>query len=228
MKKIFLLLLCCSFAFAQDKAISNELIEDLQNNMTVYRIHYFFTPMESYKNPKPIVDMYALQKDEYYDLKIKTMTDSVFPDKKVDLFEVDNYYYATKTQDNQINKIAFSHGPSLELALSKKMLIGIKSNKPGELIFISGNVFKTGIAQDFRLDVEKPESFCPFLAYKLFNYQIEKPEFVKKSKKLLLFKAFSAVAGEAIFIKVDATDFDSIQVKGESGWSDKGSYFWKE
>lgn len=75
----------------------------------------------------------------------------------------------------------------IRLAGKKNILIAV--NKNMQIKFISGSVFCSAIAQDFKLKEKNPESYLPFVLLKLFYLQYKKIEFARKEDSLLVFLA---------------------------------------
>lgn len=82
-----------------------------------------------------------------------------------------------------------------------------------ELKFISGNFFQSSIQDDFDLNIELPETFIEYLAYRTFNWSTEKIRYNRTKKDILIFNAYSQYLKGEIQIVVDRSDFDQVRVQ---------------
>jgi hypothetical protein len=215
--------------FSQD--ISSELKDEVQKNLIAYQIKYFID--DNYfcvgEFESEIKSRFFTEENEEYDLTFVRNKDIEYSDYNIHLFVIYNNYYSKKVKSgNRTNEVSFTHSidGSFFDRISRKILVGYNENN-SKIIYISGNVFKNCIAQDFDLNKEKPEAFIHFLKFKLFNYDIKKISFKKRRKKYLLFKAYSEVLNKEIYIKIDSKNFDMLQVKTVlDDWTEGGSYSW--
>ncbi|MBS1535796.1 MAG: hypothetical protein JST78_12020 [Bacteroidetes bacterium] len=173
---------------------------------------------------------YILDCGDHFDFNIYRIENNAYPNADIELYSIKNNYFQVIRKGKEYHP-AHRSVITYEDAISRRILVGLDRNAK-KLIFISGEVFKSSISQDFKLDIERPSTFLTFLEFKLFNYNLENIEFVKRKRNYLLFKANSKeLTGEKFYIKVKTyhDDFETIQIKGEkSGWTERGTYRWTD
>lgn len=210
--------------------ISEDLINDIEKNILIYRVNNLdLRNVCTYGKP--------LNFDKLLPSKNQTLSYNMILDSltnynsDVTLFKLSTKYYfleekKLKNGSFTYNEVKFQ--TSDDINIYNEFLVGYSRNDK-KLIYISGDFFKSCIAENFNLNENKPNSFKQFLKLKLYNYSIEKISFQKNKKKFMLFKAYSNKLNEDIHIKVNPDDFDMLQVKTvNSNWTEKGSYKWKK
>ena len=217
----FLLMICPIMLLGQETDdLSPKLLRDLENSMTAYRFHFGIYPSQC--SFEPLSQLRMLGEGEHYDIEIYPNTDFSYPGEDIELLSIYVNSYLSKPEPGFTRKIIYSHG----YRRKNQILIGVSKSAPEKLLFISGAIFKNCIQQDFDLNVEKPDSFKLFIKLKLFNYDVKDIKFVKKNKKNIFFEAISKNFIEKIIIKIDRNNFDYIQVKSVSGYTEMDSYKW--
>ena len=189
-------------AKSQDFQLEKQYVDDIRKNMDSYSQHF----IPSYSRYEYPID---IGESELYK----------YPNENIQLFYV----------ENKIKK-SFSHMHSepYDYLLSKRILIGF-DKKANSIIYISGDILKNNIANEFNLDVEKPETFNRFLELKLYNFWITNIRFKESTETYLLFQARSNTVKDDVLIKVNRLDFDLLQVKTlKFNWTEKGTYTWLE
>ncbi|WP_316634722.1 hypothetical protein [uncultured Flavobacterium sp.] len=210
--------------FAQ-KVSDVQKLKIINKNMSAYRF-YYFNHIGCDNEPMSFINSYLLQENEEYDIEIVNIEEK-YPNESFELYKVvNNYYTILRNSNNTVSKISYYDGKTNEQILSEKILIAF-DKKTEKLIFVSGNVFKNCISNDFNLNKKEPNSFFNFLFLKLYNYSIENLEFIKTRKNFLFFKGYSQSLKDNVSIKVNIDDFDEIQIKTTySSWTENGSYHW--
>lgn len=210
--------------FAQEFAFNN-LVQD---NLMLYRIKYFIDEDTNFciGDFQSEIQSYLLKNDEEFDVVYLPIDELEYPNKNVQLYIAFNNYYSKRIKDSNGRSTVFNHSQDLLHSLMKKNLVG-HNVLTDELIFISGNVFKSCIKNDFSIDKETPATFFKFLKFKLFNYEVTEIKFQKNEKEHLLFEASSSLTKETLYIRVSIYDYDNIQVKTkESNWTERGNFRW--
>jgi hypothetical protein len=113
-------------------------------------------------------------------------------------------------------------------APDRMFLVGIDTTKRYKKIkYISGNFYLHAIADDFKLDINNPDSFYEFLKFKTFKYQTEDITFLEKKDNELVFKAYripgyvgsehiipgNAVHKQLVHIVVDLDNIEDVKVR---------------
>lgn len=208
-RKAIIIMLFVSKCYSQNN-LDRASINLIEKNMTIYRIYH-----KGYEISGRSIDIayalnkYLLDKGEHYDVNIIKL-DSLqkkCPKKHIELYVIDNNFYSKISETSDSKKIvSFTHRMPYENLLERKILIGYdKSSK--ETIFISGNIFKNCISQDFNLDIKNNASFIVYLEFKLFNYDLNNIRFIKQKKGYLIFEAYSKTLNDVVDIKINLSNF---------------------
>lgn len=222
---LVLLFLGINYNYGQSKKIDSINVKIINKNISAYRF-YYSNYIGCHKKPVRFLNEYLLKEGQEYDLKISELKLPYHTFKGITLFKIENNYYLVKKK-NRKTKVVFYDNVSYEEKLSRRMLVGL-DYKNNELIFFSGNVFKTCVLNLFELDLNAPNTFTKYLKIKLFNYDINNLFFLKKRRRFIFFKAFSNSLNEDIIIKINKKDFNDIRVMcKENKWTEMGSYKWR-
>lgn len=231
MNKLILKLYLALFIFLNFNEVNAQVadsnFEKVEKNILSYNIRYHF----EYENCSNYYDYHLdncfPKENEELDIDFLPLLNLKYPKDYVKLLWIHNNFNLFREIGSDRREVKFfSHGIPNDEVLSKRILIGIHEDN-NEIIYISGNVFKSCIANDFILKIDNPLSFTNFLELKLFNYDVERITFKKRRRKYLLFTAYSKTIKEEVYIKVNPIDFDLLQVKGiKSDWTENGSYKW--
>lgn len=127
-----------------------------------------------------------------------------YPVLEFNLFQVWKKHFQF-SNDSITRQIIVSSLPYDELYL---VAIGNKTIK-----FISGNFFKTRIAEDFNLNEKVPDSFTAYLSLKYYNI---KPVYIRYKRKFnnkIYYLTKSGLDGNEFIISVDTRDYDLTQIE---------------
>lgn len=213
MKKTLLILLLLTSFISIAQSTKSYLTEKekkrIERNILIGRIldeidledfHYFSS------------DDYILPDNCRLDLKYELIEKDYLKDKDIILYKVTNVNYNfVNKKDGYLHFKLFSHGGFDPL--KRMFLVGISKKDKFYIDYISGVFVKTKFAYNFDLDIKKPNSFKNFLELKLFNYQITEPNFSRKTRKYIIFKAYSKMLSKKIKIKVDKKEFDRLKIE---------------
>ncbi|WP_316812831.1 hypothetical protein [Pedobacter heparinus] len=79
--------------------------------------------------------------------------------------------------------------------------------------FISGNFFKSKIADDFKLDLNNPLTFSDYLKLKYYNTKCTQFKFISEKAGILYFYGTGGVNNQELSFIVDARDFNISKVQ---------------
>ncbi|MFB6454380.1 hypothetical protein ACE38W_03830 [Chitinophaga sp. Hz27] len=83
------------------------------------------------------------------------------------------------------------------------------NDETGRILYISGNFFKSPIAQYFNLDPNKPESFYNYLMLRCYNVKPDNIHYLKSDEKGLYFSIWSNVMRDNITFLIDSKCYDN-------------------
>lgn len=115
---------------------------------------------------------------EDVDCTINELEDIKYPNSKYTLYEV-------KFTENERHKRFQPWGKKGQYLVGRRVLIGINDNE--EIKFISGAGINHSIARDFKLKKSNVKRYCDFLSLKLFNFDYDSIEFLRKETGVLVF-----------------------------------------
>lgn len=84
-----------------------------------------------------------------------------------------------------------------------------KNDANGKMLYISGNFFKSRIAEFFKLKLDDPASFFNYLKLRYFNMKPKEIHFLQKDEHWIYFKFWSDTINEIVVAKVSIIDFDN-------------------
>ena len=83
----------------------------------------------------------------------------------------------------------------------------------GEIKFISGQLFKTRIAADFKVNPKQPETMTRYIEFRTYDIGGAEIVFRRKRHKEFIFKGWSKKFNQAVTIFVNRKDTDIVSVK---------------
>jgi len=81
-----------------------------------------------------------------------------------------------------------------------------------QILYLSGNFFKSNISSHFRLDISHPESFYEYIKLRTYNWSTSEFSFNRLYNDKLVFSAYSNLMKKSIFIEVARNNFDNVSV----------------
>ncbi len=93
----------------------------------------------------------------------------------------------------------------------QNFLVGLNP-KNGEIKFISGQFFLSAIAEEFNINLKKPESFIPYLQWSTFFIGGTNISYWKKRHKKMLFNGNSDILNKRFTVSVNLKEPDDIHV----------------
>jgi hypothetical protein len=138
------------------------------------------------------------------DMKIEKM-DSCLPDSSFILYKifVGGFDYTNKSDTMTIRYFG-RH-------TLQNFLVGL-NQKNGQIKFISGQFFLSALAEEFNVNVKKPESVISYLQWRTYFVGGRNISFWKKQRKKLLFKAVSDILNRQFVVSVDIKNPDYIEM----------------
>ncbi len=104
-----------------------------------------------------------------------------YPDSSLRLYNVS---FADTPENDTL--ISWTRNGLSFLSFKKNMLLGV--NQDGDVIYMSsGTLLEHHIAKDFHLDPDVPESYLPFLKFKLYRFQFDTVFYARKDDEKLVF-----------------------------------------
>lgn len=140
------------------------------------------------------------------DLEFEIFKSSLtYPKSGMVLFEINKVGFAIR---NVSSTIYYSFR-SFNADNKYLVLIDTVSN---QILYISGNFFKSSISSHFRLDISHPESFYEYIKLRTFNWSTSDFSFNRLDKDKLVFNAFSNLMKKSILVEVARNNFDNVSV----------------
>lgn len=188
--------------------------DDIVKNILIYRISKMNSDIDTCANGSPL-NFAELLPSNNQELNIHFKeSNKRYPDNNITLYELEtnfSFINYTKYLNGQEKMDIINFVKSDFSNINYFFLIGI-NKLTNKIIYISGDLFKNCISEDFDLLVDKPNTFNCFLDLKLYNYQLKNIKYVKRNKKYLFFKAFSETQKTNIYIKVNIKNFDLLKL----------------
>lgn len=218
MIKVFLFLIVCtwlpSILLGQSNApmTYNEMRNEVGKNILIFRIKTssFFDNVQNGITDEINPAFLTLLPDHDYRLKLSfSKIDSMkYPLGQYDVYGIENSNYTYSSDSFEITRQYYDRGQ----CCSKYFLVAYDS-KIGRVKYISGDFYKSVIAQDFSLNDNDPASFSQYIAFRLFNLGVYDLKFDQKTKYSLEYIGYSKELRSRIKIKIDRSDYEKIQVE---------------
>ena len=208
---IFILIFFALVFELQAQNLKSEQIDMITKNILSYHFRYALNYDLNLKSDK------VLQGDDYFFNELWPREDQ---NLKLDILSTEFKYPLEAITVFEIRKRGFQIGND-SVRISMKLtsfqaddvyLVAVDPSSK-DLRFISGNFFQSSIKDDFDLNIELPETFIEYLAYRTFNWSTEKIRYKKTKKDILIFNAYSQYLKGEIQIEVDKSDFDQVSVQ---------------
>lgn len=200
------------FAQSEGSMTYSKMKNQVEKNILIFRIKTssFFSNVRNEITDQRNPDFLTLLPSEDYYLKLGfSKIDSMeYPLNQYDLYGIRNWNYTYTNDSIEITRQYFDKGSCCD----KYFLIAYDPNS-GSIKYISGDFYKSMIAHDFPLSEDHPASFCRYIIFKLFNLNVNKVKFDRKSKSTLDFIGYSNELRSRIKIRVDRSDFEKILVE---------------
>lgn len=210
---LIILELANSALIAQEKIanVDDYLYKHIYKNIAAYNIQHLNYQL----NGAAKTDIFRDNSDFFYepfiadpgfklDMKIEEL-DSSLPNKNFLLYKifVGGFDYINKA-DTATMRYLGKH-------TLQNFLVGLNP-KNGEIKFISGQFFLSAIADEFNIDMKKPESLIPYLAMRSFVVGGKSIVFKKRRHKKLVYEGFSETYKDTFSIIVDKKNMDYTQI----------------
>lgn len=131
--------------------------------------------------------------------------------KELSVAYVDPKY---KLYEISLNGMEFQDQRSIKrisgVSPGKYYLIAKKEN--GEMKFISGQFFLSAISDDFKININKPESLIEYLRFKTWCYKINNIKFVKSKGKRFYFSGFAEILNKNVQIILNKNNIEYPQI----------------
>ena len=130
-----------------------------------------------------------------------------YPEKGYAVYQIHKKGYGIGNDSVRI----FTHLSSLKF--DDDYLIALNKEE-GKIKFISGNFFKSKIADDFDIDVSNIDSIVSYLRWRLYHTKPESIIYDGKKNGYLCFKVGIEGAKKKLVVDISETDFDDIKIRG--------------
>jgi len=213
---MFIFLGMSEFALAQDStrnAVYNKMKQEVERNILIYRIRNDFE-LNRIQNENMNLNRPYFMKllpDQGFHLKLFFRPlDLEYPKAGFIVFEVLNkdYTFTNGQVDYEVKVLSDRVGS----CLCTLNLVALNF-ETGEVLYLSGKLYKSLIANDFNLDFKNIETIRQYLAFRLFFLDSKGFNIVKDKRKYILFSGFSEVAQSDFIARINKDDPDDVKIE---------------
>lgn len=200
--RIFIVLVLFTLKVFPQKQLTKEQLSDIRKSITLEYVKSSFESTERLKE-------FYISCEWSFDMQVTHIEDN---------FKITDStwtYYEVIVDHDQFSKndgnVAMMVSTDYDSKQSKwrRSLIAIDENK--EIIYLGGAFQRSSISHRFGLD-SSLESFYKYLQIKYYNYSLEKIKKLKTTNKSIHFKAFSLTLMKDVFIKVNRSNYDDLEI----------------
>lgn len=128
-------------------------------------------------------------------LLVSQCSELSYPLSDYKLFEIKKHKFGFVDKDGVLKYLS----DMTSFTSDEKYLIAI--NDSNQIKFISGNMFLHRISEDF--DFQNDSGIINYIRIRLYNYELDNIDFIKKRKGIIYLKAFSKSENLNTIIKID-------------------------
>lgn len=183
--------------------IPPEIEENIYANIKGFELSQFLNEAEIYKTE--IITSKIKRLDFRCRFIYKTETPNIdYPDS--------NYKLIGLSLEGEVCNDIIRTRRLIDGILTNRFLIAVDTSKTGNefaIKYLSGKMFLDNLSDDFKLNVEDPESFLDYIKLRMFDYDVEQIKFLKRRRKKLFYTGYSNITNQELILSVDLASWNN-------------------